>query len=153
MTSSGTSNFIALPGPMGGDHTAGLIINPGMPMDQFARASQEAQLVNMVCDSSGFCQFISPTLDDIREFYGQLYGISVSREEIANQGWECLADEWAFNAKAGWRDEDNGLAPCLVEEGIGPGHSMKFDVPLEIINQSKKRFPVREELFTKKASG
>ena len=140
-------------GPMGGDHTAGLIINPGMPQDQFARASQEAQLVNMVCDSSGFCQFISPTLDDIREFYGQLYGIAVSREEIANQGWECLADEWAFNAKAGWRDEDNGVARCLVEEGIGPGHSMKFDVPLEIINQSKVRFPVRDELFAIKASG
>lgn len=140
-------------GPMGGDHTAGLIINPGMPQDQFAQASQESQLVNLVCDSSGFCQFISPTLDDIREFYGQLYGITVSREEIANQGWECLADEWAFNAKAGWRDEDNGLAPCLVEEGIGPGHAMKFDVPLEIINQSKKRFPIRDELFTKKAVG
>ncbi|MBK7948923.1 MAG: hypothetical protein IPK00_09300 [Deltaproteobacteria bacterium] len=140
-------------GPMGGDHTAGLIINPGMPMDQFARASQEAQLVNMVCDSSGFCQFISPTLDDIREFYGQLYGITVSREEIANQGWECLADEWAFNEKAGWRDEDNGVARCLVEEGIGPGHAMKFDVPLEIINQSKQRFPVRDELFAIKASG
>ena len=118
-----------------------------------ARASQEAQLVNMACDSSGFCQFISPTLDDIREFYGQLYGIAVSREEIANQGWECLADEWAFNAKAGWRDEDNGVARCLVEEGIGPGHSMKFDVPLEIINQSKVRFPVRDELFAIKASG
>jgi aldehyde:ferredoxin oxidoreductase len=140
-------------GPMGGDHTAGLIINPGMPQDQFARASQEAQLVNMVCDSSGFCQFISPTLDDIREFYGQLYGITVSREEIANQGWEGLADEWAFNAKAGWRDEDNGVAPCLVEEGIGPGHAMKFDVPLEVINQSKVRFPTREELFKTKASG
>jgi len=140
-------------GPMGGDHTAGLIINPGMPQDQFARASQEAQLVNMVCDSSGFCQFISPTLDDIREFYGQLYGITVSRDEIANQGWECLADEWAFNKNAGWRDEDNGVARCLVEEGIGPGHSMKFDVPLEIINQSKQRFPIRDELFAIKASG
>jgi aldehyde:ferredoxin oxidoreductase len=140
-------------GPMGADHTAGLIINPGMPPDQFARASQEAQLVNMVCDSSGFCQFLQPSLDDIREFYGLLYGIEISREQIADQGWECLQDEWAFNAKAGWRDEDNGVAPCLVEEGIGPDHSMKFDVPLEIINQSKVRFPVRDELFAMKASG
>jgi hypothetical protein len=30
---------------------------------------------------------------------------------------------------------------------------MKFDVPLEIINQSKVRFAPREELFTMKASG
>ena len=140
-------------GPMGADHTAGLIINPGMPPEQFAQASQEAQLVNMVCDSSGFCQFLQPSLDDIREFYGLLYGITVSREEIANQGWECLSDEWAFNAKAGWRDEDNGVAKCLVEEGIGPNNVFKFDVPLEIINQSKVRFPVRDELFAMKASG
>ena len=140
-------------GPMGGAPTAGLIINPGMPQDQFARASQEAQLVNMVCDSSGFCQFLQPSMDDIREYYGLLYGIEISRDEIANQGWECLEDEWAFNKKAGWKDEDNGVSQCLVEEGIGPDHSMKFDVPLEIINQSKVRFPAREELFKMKASG
>ena len=34
--------------PMGADHTAGLIVNPGLPLDQFARASQEAQIVNAV---------------------------------------------------------------------------------------------------------
>jgi aldehyde:ferredoxin oxidoreductase len=140
-------------GPMGADHTAGLIVNPGLPPEEFARASQECQLVNMVCDSSGFCQFIQPTLDDIREYYGLLYGIEVTREQIADQGWECLEDEWRFNAAAGWKDEDNGLSECLVEEGIGPDHSMKFDVPLEIINQSKVRFPVRDELFAMKASG
>jgi aldehyde:ferredoxin oxidoreductase len=138
---------------MGADHTAGLIVNPGLPPEEFARASQECQLVNMVCDSSGFCQFIQPTLDDIREYYGLLYGIEVTREQIADQGWECLEDEWRFNAAAGWKDEDNGLSECLVEEGIGPDHSMKFDVPLEIINQSKVRFPVRDELFAMKASG
>src|SRR3970282_2239465 len=42
--------------PMGADHTAGLIINPGLPPDEYAKASQQAQLVNAVCDSSGFCQ-------------------------------------------------------------------------------------------------
>ncbi|HPG28470.1 MAG TPA: aldehyde ferredoxin oxidoreductase C-terminal domain-containing protein, partial [Myxococcota bacterium] len=140
-------------GPMGADHTAGLIVNPGLAPDQFAQASQEAQLVNMVCDSSGFCQFLQPSLDDIREYYGLLYGIEISREEIADQGWECLQDEWAFNKAAGWRDEDNGVSECLVEEGIGPDNVMKFDVPLDIINQSKVRFPAREELFTMKASG
>jgi len=140
-------------GPMGADHTAGLIVNPGLPPDQFAQASQEVQLVNMVCDSSGFCQFLQPTLDDMREYYGLLYGIEISREQIADQGWECLQDEWRFNAAAGWKDEDNGLSECLVEEGIGPDQSLKFDVPLEVINQSKVRFPPREELFTMKASG
>ncbi|MBW2498514.1 MAG: aldehyde ferredoxin oxidoreductase [Deltaproteobacteria bacterium] len=140
-------------GPMGADHTAGLIVNPGLTPDQFAQASQEAQLVNMVCDSSGFCQFIAPTLDDMREYYGLLYGIEVTREEIADQGWECLEEEWRFNAAAGWKDEDNGLSECLVEEGIGPDQAMKFDVPLDIINQSKQRFPIRDELFAIKAAG
>jgi aldehyde:ferredoxin oxidoreductase len=140
-------------GPMGADHTAGLVVNPGLTEDQLAQASQECQLVNMVCDSSGFCQFISPTLDDIRGYYGIMYGIEVSREEIADQGWECLADEWAFNKAAGWKDEDNGLSEDLVNEGIGPDKAMKFDVPLDVINQSKVRFPVRDELFAAKASG
>ena len=140
-------------GPMGADHTAGLVVNPGLTEGELAQASQECQLVNMVCDSSGFCQFISPTLDDIRAYYSALYGVEVSRDEIADQGWECLQDEWNFNAKAGWKDEDNQLSDPLVNEGIGPDNAMKFDVPLEVINASKKRFPIREELFTAKASG
>jgi aldehyde:ferredoxin oxidoreductase len=141
-------------GPMGADHTAGLIVNPGLidPTEQ-ARASQEAQLVNAVCDSSGFCQFLQPTLDDIRTYYGLLYGIEISRQEIADMGWEILQEEWAFNAAAGWKDEDNGMADCLVNEGIGPDHAMKFDVSLETINLSKQRFDVRDELFASKASG
>jgi aldehyde:ferredoxin oxidoreductase len=140
-------------GPMGADHTAGLIINPGLAPEDFAQASQECQLVNMVCDSSGFCQFLQPSLDDIRQYYGLMYGFEMSRDEIADQGWECLEDEWKFNAAAGWKDEDNGLSECLVEEGIGPDHSLKFDVSLDVINQSKVRFAPREELFTAKASG
>ena len=141
-------------GPMGADHTAGLIVNPGLvdPVDQ-ARTSQDAQLVNAVCDSSGFCQFLQPTLDDIRGYYGLLYGEDISREQIADQGWEILQDEWAFNAAAGWKDDENGMAACLVEEGIGPDNAMKFDVDLETINLSKQRFDARDELFIMKASG
>jgi len=40
-----------------------------------------------------------------------------------------------------------------VNEGIGPDHAMKFDVPLEVINASKVRFDPREELYTAAASG
>ena len=141
-------------GPMGADHTAGLIVNPGLvdPTDQ-ARASQEAQIVNAVCDSSGFCQFLQPTLDDIRTYYGLLYGMDISREQIADQGWEILCDEWKFNEAAGWKDEDNKLADCMVNEGIGPDNSLKFDVALETVNLSKQRFASRDELFAMKASG
>ena len=141
-------------GPMGADHTAGLIVNPGLidPTEQ-AQASQECQIVNAVCDSSGFCQFLQPSLDDIRGYYTMLYGEEVTREQINDQGWEILQDEWAFNAAAGWKDEDNVLSDCLINEGIGPDNAMKFDVALETVNLSKERFAPREELFSMKASG
>ncbi|MCZ6464044.1 MAG: aldehyde ferredoxin oxidoreductase [Proteobacteria bacterium] len=140
-------------GPMGADHTAGLIVNPGMPADQWAQASQEVQLVNAVCDSSGFCQFLQPTLDDIREYYGLLYGEEVSRQQIADQGWECLQDEWEFNRRAGFTEADDDIPACLREEGVGPDHSIVFDVPLDVIQQVKTRFELRDELFAAKASG
>jgi len=139
--------------PMGADHTAGLIVNPGLPPEEFARASQEAQLVNAVCDSSGFCQFLQPSLDDIREYYGLLYGEEITREQIADMGWQCLKDEWDFNERAGFTDADDDLAACLRDEGIGPDHAMKFDVEADVIAAAKQRFEPREELFTLKATG
>ena len=41
---------------MGADHTAGLVVEPGQSVDEIARASQEAQIVNSAIDTSGFCQ-------------------------------------------------------------------------------------------------
>lgn len=139
--------------PMGADHTAGLIINPGMPPDQFARASQESQIVNAVCDSSGFCQFLGPTVAEIAKFYTLLYGEEVTREQVAELGWQCLSDEWAFNERAGFTAADDDLPACLREEGVGPNGVMKFDVPAEIIAQAKLKMPYREELFAIKATG
>lgn len=138
---------------MGADHTAGLIVNPGLSPDQFAQASQEVQLVNAVCDSSGFCQFLQPTLDDIRAFYGFMVGEEVSREQIAEIGWQCLANEWEFNKRAGFTAADDDLPACLREEGVGPGGALKFDVPAEVIKQAKVRSDWREQLFTVRAAG
>jgi aldehyde:ferredoxin oxidoreductase len=139
--------------PMGADHTAGLVIDPGMQPEEFARASQEAQLVNAAVDGSGFCYFLSVTLDQIREFYGRLYGEEVTREKIADQGWQCLQDEWDFNRAAGLEAADDDLPECLREEGIGPDGCFKFDVGPDVIAQAKVRFPPRDELFVKKAAG
>jgi aldehyde:ferredoxin oxidoreductase len=138
---------------MGADHTAGLIVNPGLPPDQFARASQESQLVNAACDSSGFCQFLQPTVAEIAKFYSLLYGEEVTREQVADLGWQCLADEWAFNDRAGFTKADDDLPACLREEGVGPNGVMKFDVPAEIIAQAKVKMPYREEMFAIKATG
>ena len=98
-------------------------------------------------------QFLQPSLDDIRNYYGLLYGAEISREQIADLGWECLEDEWRFNELAGWKPEDDVLPDCMVNEGIGPGNALKFDVDAATIAAAKVRFPAREELFGMKASG
>jgi aldehyde:ferredoxin oxidoreductase len=139
--------------PMGADHTAGLIINPGMPQDQFAQASQESQIINAACDSSGFCQFLQPTIADIAQFYSLLYGEDVAREQVADIGWQCLEDEWAFNERAGFTAADDDLPEIMKTEGVGPDHSLKFNVPADVIAKAKVRFEPREELFTASASG
>jgi aldehyde:ferredoxin oxidoreductase len=139
--------------PMGADHTAGLIINPGMPQDQFAQASQESQIINAACDSSGFCQFLQPTIANIAQFYSLLYGEKVTREQVADIGWRCLEDEWAFNDRAGFTAADDDLPEVLKTEGVGPDHSLKFNVPADVIARAKVRFEPREELFTGHASG
>jgi aldehyde:ferredoxin oxidoreductase len=138
-------------GPMGGDHTAGLIVNPGLPQEEWVRKSQEIQMVNAVCDSSGFCQFVQPTLDDIRGFYSALYGEEVSREQIADQAWQILADEWEFNRRAGFT-KDDPMPDCIKKDPIGPAN-LVWDVPQELVSQVYERLESSEELFTTKAAG
>jgi aldehyde:ferredoxin oxidoreductase len=137
---------------MGADHTAGLIVNPGLAPDQYAWESQKAQLVNAVCDSSGFCQFLQPNLDDIRAFYGALYGEEVGRDAIHEIGWQCLADEWQFNDRAGFTEADDRMADCMSQDPVGAVPTV-FDVPKEIIRAARQRMPAREDLFTVKATG
>jgi aldehyde:ferredoxin oxidoreductase len=141
-----------LTSPMGADHTAGLIVNPGLPEDQWVRASQEVQMVNAVCDSSGFCQFLQPTLDDIRTFYGHLYGEEISRDQIADQAWQCLSDEWEFNRRAGWTEKDDVMPDCMKEDGVGPA-KIVWDVPEGLAAEAYRRLEARDELFATKAAG
>ena len=141
-----------LTSPMGADHTAGLIVNPGLPEDEWVRASQEVQMVNAVGDSSGFCQFLQPTLDDIRTFYGHLYGEPVSREQIADQAWQCLSDEWEFNRRAGWTEKDDIMPDCMKEDGVGPA-KIVWDVSEGLAAEAYQRLEAREELFSTKAAG
>ena len=141
-----------LTSPMGADHTAGLIVNPGLPEDEWVRASQEVQMVNAVGDSSGFCQFLQPTLDDIRTFYGHLYGEQISREQIADQAWQCLSDEWEFNRRAGWTEKDDIMPDCMKEDGVGPA-KIVWDVSEGLASEAYQRLEAREELFSTKAAG
>jgi aldehyde:ferredoxin oxidoreductase len=110
------------------------------------------QIINAVCDSSGFCQFLQPTLDDIRAFYALLYGEEVSREQIADQGWQCLQDEWEFNRRAGLTDADDLMPECMKQDAIGPA-KVVWDVSPDLVKGAYQRQEPRDELFTKSASG
>jgi aldehyde:ferredoxin oxidoreductase len=138
---------------MGADHTAGLVIDPKISGVDAVVASQEIQIVNAICDSTGFCMFLGPTIDETRQFLTPFFGEEVSREEVANIGWQCLLDEWEFNDKAGFTVEDDDMASCLRDEGIGPDHAFKFDITADLIAMAKVRQPLSEKFYSKSPAG
>ena len=135
--------------PMGADHTAGLIV---MPVPDAARASQNAQIVNAVCDSSGFCQFQQPSMEEIRQYFNAMFGLSLSGPDIVQYGWQCLQDEWAFNRKAGLGTTDDALPDWMTTEAI-PTNGAVFDVPREEIERVFTLMPFEEDIMAMRASG
>jgi aldehyde:ferredoxin oxidoreductase len=134
---------------MGGDHTAGLILQPHSDP---ARHAQEAQLVNALCDSSGFCQFQGPGIEDMRTLYNALHDATLSFEDMADIGWQCLADEWEFNRRAGFTAEDYDLPEWLRTEAV-PSNGAVFSVAKEQLLRVFERMPISEELRAMKAVG
>jgi aldehyde:ferredoxin oxidoreductase len=92
-------------------------------------------------------------MDTMREAMGLFLGEEISREQIADLGWQCLQDEWEFNRRAGFDVADDDLPACLRDEGVGPDHVLKFDVSTDVIAQAKVRFPLRDELFVEVRAG
>lgn len=134
---------------MGADHTAGLIV---VPPNDAALASQNAQLINALCDSSGFCQFQQPTIEDIRTLYNLMYGGELSFEDAAELGWQCMVDEWEFNKRAGFGPDDNDLPEWMRTEAI-PSNGAVFAVPKEEIMRVFERMPITDELRNMRAVG
>ena len=137
---------------MGADHTAGLVLDPGVAPGEYAQRSREEQMVSAINDGSGFCEFLGATPDDIRELYGHLIDRDVSREEIADLGWQTLEDEWAFNRAAGFTEADDVLPECMRTDAVGPARDV-FDVSAEVIAQAKVRGPLSAGFFAKRAAG
>jgi aldehyde:ferredoxin oxidoreductase len=131
---------------MGADHTAGLIVEPGQPQEEMAEASQQAQIVNAVVDSSGFCSFMMINLDEVRGFYGEYFGEELTRERIADMGWQILQDEWAFNRRAGFDASDDVMPDCLKQDPIGPAKWV-WDVPGDVVASAYERFEDTDALF------
>ena len=132
---------------MGADHTAGLVVELGQDDEEALLISRESQIVNAVVDSSGFCQFLMPHLDDVRTFYGNFLGEEISRDEIVDQGWQCLEDEWEFNRRAGLGDEDDLMPDCMAQDEIGPD-KLVWDVSADVVGKLYERpAQFRESLF------
>ena len=138
---------------MGADHTAGLVIDPKISGEAAVVASQEIQIVNAICDSTGFCMFLGPTIDETRQFFSPYFGEEITREQVADIGWQCLVDEWEFNDKAGFTTKDDDMADCMRDEGIGPEHAFKFDITSDLIAKAKIRQPLTETFYSKSPAG
>ncbi len=136
---------------MGADHTAGLVIMTPEGADA-ATASQEAQLVNALCDSSGFCQFQQPRIDDIRQLYGAHIGREVSFEEAADLGWQTLVDEWTFNRNAGFTAADDDVPEFCRTEAV-PSNGMTVTATAEEIQSVFTRRPISDRLHLMRAVG
>jgi aldehyde:ferredoxin oxidoreductase len=138
---------------MGADHTAGLVIDPKISGPDAAVASQEIQIINTMCDSSGFCMFLGPTLNETSKIFSNFFGEEISAEQVADIAWQCLSNEWEFNDKAGFTVADDDMADCLRNEGIGPDNAMKFDVSADVIAMAKVRQPATETFYNKSPAG
>ena len=67
---------------------------------------------------------------------------------MADYGWQCMADEWEFNRRAGFTEADDDLPDCMKEDAIGPA-SVVFDVKPETIADAKVRMTtLRDDFFT-----
>ena len=135
----------------GADHTAGLVVNPGLAPAEMPEASRDSQLLNAMVDASGFCMFLMVNAETLRRFYSAYFGREFSREEFYDLGWQILEDEWEFNRRAGWRHEDDVMPRCMEEDKIGP-MGVTFDVPHEIVQQTYQKLGSKDSFWKGGAS-
>jgi aldehyde:ferredoxin oxidoreductase len=127
------------------------VVDPGQSIDDIAQASQEAQILNTAIDSSGFCQFLMTSIQEISDFYSNFHGEKVTREQIADIAWQCMQEEWEFNRRAGFGPEDDEMPDTMKEDPIGPT-KVVWDIPQDVVNKAYERFEARDELFNTKPS-
>jgi aldehyde:ferredoxin oxidoreductase len=133
----------------GADHTAGLVVSPGLPAEDMPKISQDNQIINALIDSSGFCMFLGVNPEDIRLFYNAFCDVNITRDEIYEMGWKCISDEWEFNRRAGIAIEEECMPECMKTDGVGPQKAV-FDVDQSIVVKTFERFGPDDEFFTKR---
>jgi len=130
----------------GADHTAGLVVSPGMAPEDMPKVSQDNQIINALIDSSGFCMFLGVNPEDIRQFYNAFCDVDITRDEIYEMGWKCISDEWEFNRRAGIDIYAECMPECMKTDGVGPGKTV-FDIDQSIVVKTFERFGPDEKFF------
>lgn len=92
-----------------------------------------------------------PNIEEVSQFYSHFLGEKVTREELANQGWQCMKDEWQFNLGAGFGPDDDEMPDCMKQDAIGDAKFV-WDIPQEIVRSAYERFAPRDELFQQRPS-
>lgn len=134
---------------MGADHTAGIVTLVGLPGEAVAALSQEAQILNAVGDSSGWCQFVQATLNELSGFLAAFFDRPVEARALAELGWQCLQEEWAFNRAAGFGEADDDMPDFLKTEPVGEW-AYVFDVGAAELQRIKaRRLPPAEGFYDK----
>ena len=134
---------------MGADHTAGIVTLMGLRNEVVAALSQEAQILNAVGDSSGYCQFVQATLSELRRFLEALFDRPLEGRELVEMGWQCLQAEWEFNRKAGFTDADDDMPEFMKTEPVGEWSDV-FDVDAATLRQVKAgMLPLAEDFYDK----
>lgn len=133
----------------GADHTAGLVTLVGLPEELVASLSQQAQILNAIGDSSGFCQFLGVSIREICTLLEAFFGQSVLSADLLELGWQCLDDEWEFNRRAGFTESDDVMAKCMQTEPVGE-YSYRFDVePTTLAKVKNSLMEVPDGFFDK----
>ena len=98
--------------------------------------------MNAVCDSSGFCQFLQPTLEDIREFYRALYGEEMTREQIADSAGSASPTSGSSTG-APASPSGRRAGRLHAQDPVG-AVQMVFDVPQESSRATRSASESRE---------
>jgi aldehyde:ferredoxin oxidoreductase len=129
---------------MGADHTAGYavatnILKVGGDVDPLksagqAELSRNLQVATAALDATGYCLFIAFAILDQPETFNamvdsinQMYGLSMTGDDVVALGQKILKMEREFNAKAGFGPAHDRLPKYFSREPLAP-HNVVFDV-------------------------
>jgi len=120
--------------PMGGDHTAGWIVDQnleefGGTLDRFSakgqvEASRDAQIHMAAVDTVGICDFaqsgFGAGLGNVCKMVSAKLGKPFSEDDWTSLGLRILKAERAFNRNAGFTNKDDRLPKMFYEEPLPP---------------------------------